>query len=85
MTYQDESKPSAERDTEAEIRGLQRELAIACEERDMLKKSHPRVLSEPPAMKFAFIAEHRREFKITHMCGMLGVSRSGFFAWLKRQ
>ena len=32
-------KPSAERDTDAEIRRLQRELAIAREERDILKKA----------------------------------------------
>ena len=31
-------KPSAERDVDAEIRRLQRELAIAREERDILKK-----------------------------------------------
>ena len=34
----DELKPSAERESEAEIRRLQRELAIAREERDILKK-----------------------------------------------
>ena len=32
-------KPSAERDVDAEIRRLQRELAIAREERDILKKA----------------------------------------------
>ena len=35
----DELKPSAERESEAEIRRLQRELAIAREERDILKKA----------------------------------------------
>ena len=35
----DELKPSAEREAEAEIRRLQRELAIAREERDILKKA----------------------------------------------
>ena len=35
-------------------------------------------------MKFDFIAKHRREFSVTRMCKVLGVSRSGFFAWLKR-
>ena len=41
----DELKPSAERESEAEIRRLQRELAIAREERDILKKAI-RVFSE---------------------------------------
>ncbi len=35
----DTLKPSAERDADAEIRRLQRELAIAREERDILKKA----------------------------------------------
>ena len=35
----DELKPSAERESEAEIRRLQRELANAREERDILKKA----------------------------------------------
>ena len=35
----DELKPSAERESEAEIRRLQRELAIAREERDIFKKA----------------------------------------------
>ena len=35
----DSLKPSAERDADAEIRRLQRELAIAREERDILKKA----------------------------------------------
>ena len=35
----DDLKPSAERESEAEIRRLQRELAIAREERDILKKA----------------------------------------------
>ena len=34
-----ELKPSEERDTQAEIRRLKRELAIAREERDILKKA----------------------------------------------
>ena len=35
----DELEPSAERESEAEIRRLQRELAIAREERDILRKA----------------------------------------------
>ena len=35
----DELKPSAEREADAEIRRLQRELSIAREERDILKKA----------------------------------------------
>ena len=35
-------------------------------------------------MKFHFIREHRQEFSLSGMCRVLGVSRSGFFGWLKR-
>ncbi|MDB5299071.1 MAG: insF1, partial [Phycisphaerales bacterium] len=35
-------------------------------------------------MKFAFIQEHPGEFEVERACEALGVSRSGYYAWLKR-
>ena len=35
-------------------------------------------------MKYRFIRKHRQEFSVSRMCRVLNVSRSGFFAWLKR-
>lgn len=35
-------------------------------------------------MKYRFIRKHRQEFSVSRMCRVLDVSRSGFFAWLKR-
>ena len=35
-------------------------------------------------MKFAFIAKHRAVWPAGWMCGALGVSRGGFYAWLTR-
>jgi putative transposase len=35
-------------------------------------------------VKFAFIKEHRRTWPVVVICRVLKVSRSGFFAWLKR-
>ena len=35
-------------------------------------------------MKFSFIAKHRGIWPAGWLCGALGVSRGGFYAWLKR-
>jgi len=35
-------------------------------------------------MKYRFISEHRETFKVGRMCKQLNVSRSGYYAWLKR-
>ncbi len=35
-------------------------------------------------MKYAFIHAHRQEFRITRLCHVLQVSRSGFYAWQGR-
>ena len=35
-------------------------------------------------MKFSFIAKHRGAWPAGWLCGALGVSRSGFYAWLTR-
>jgi putative transposase len=35
-------------------------------------------------LKYAFIKAHRSLFSIAAMCRVLGVQRSGFYAWLKQ-
>ena len=35
-------------------------------------------------MKFGFVAKHRGSWPVNLMCEALGVSRSGFYAWLVR-
>ena len=35
-------------------------------------------------MKFSFIAKHRGIWPAAWLCGALGVSRGGFYAWLTR-
>jgi len=35
-------------------------------------------------VKFAFIAKHRGIWPADWLCGALGVSRGGFYAWLRR-
>ena len=35
-------------------------------------------------MKFGFIAKHRGFWPVRFLCEALGVSRSGFYAWITR-
>lgn len=35
-------------------------------------------------MKYAFIRNNRRRFRLTRLCSALGVSRSGYYEWLGR-
>lgn len=36
-------------------------------------------------MKYGFIQRHQQEFRLTRLCRVLQVSRSGFYAWQRRQ
>ena len=36
-------------------------------------------------MRYACIREHAKEFRVALMCRVLGVARSGYYAWLKRK
>ncbi|WP_295691596.1 IS3 family transposase [uncultured Maricaulis sp.] len=66
-----------------EVRRLKREVARLKAERDILKKGRG-LLRQGPAVMFGFIAKHRGIWPVSWMCGALGVSRSGFHAWLIR-
>ena len=63
-----------------EIARLKREVIKLKAERDILKKSRG-LLREGIDVKFGFIAK-RRDLAGRWLCGALGVSRGGFYAWL---
>jgi transposase InsO family protein len=37
------------------------------------------------AMRYQFIAQHRKEYPVSRQCRVLGVSRSAYYAWAMRQ
>ncbi|MCO6388232.1 IS3 family transposase [Aliihoeflea sp. 40Bstr573] len=78
------SKPSVSTDDDqaAEIRRLKKELARVTEERDILKKAN-RVFRQGCKVRYAFVAQHRQQFKVRAMCRCLRIRPSGFYAWLK--
>jgi transposase-like protein len=79
---------SRQTETEAELRPLRRENEILRQERDILR-SHGclrQTSGTPrPAVTFAFIKDHEREFKVKIMCRVLDASYGGYYAWLRRQ
>ncbi|MGC8487521.1 MAG: IS3 family transposase [Clostridia bacterium] len=64
------------RDLERQVRDLQEENAI-------LKKRDAH-LRQRPEVRFRFIKNHRFTFSVTKMCQVLQVSRSGYYAWVRR-
>src|SRR5699024_11711261 len=41
-------------------------------------------LYQRPEVIYTFIVKHRHEFRVSKMCKILGVSKSGYYQWLKR-
>ncbi|MFM8584300.1 MAG: IS3 family transposase [Planctomycetaceae bacterium] len=68
---------------EAEVLRLRAENERLRMEREILKKATA-FLREGVAMRYAFIEEHRQQWPIAVVCEVLGVSRSGFYAWRRR-
>ena len=68
---------------QAEIARLKREVTRLKAERDILKKAAAYFAKELTS-KFSFIAKHRGIWPADWLCGALGVSRGGFYAWLTR-
>jgi putative transposase len=66
-----------------EIARLKREVIKLKAERDILKKAAA-YFCEGIDVKFGIIAKHRGIWPADWLCGALGVSRGGFYAWLTR-
>ncbi|UQA57104.1 IS3 family transposase [Polyangium aurulentum] len=74
-----EALTDAERE---ELVRLRRDVKRLQMEREIPKKSGG-LLREGERVKFAFIAAEKAFFPVSVLCDVLGVSRSGFYAWSK--
>ena len=68
---------------QAEIDRLRKEVAKLKMERDILKKAAA-YFRQGIDVRFDFVAKHRVAWPVGLICETLGVSRSGFYAWLSR-
>ncbi|MDO9019375.1 MAG: IS3 family transposase [Myxococcales bacterium] len=68
---------------QAELERLRKEVARLKMERDILKKGRG-LLRQGVDVRFDFVAKHRVVWPVGLICEALGVSRSGFYAWLSR-
>ncbi|MDE0100828.1 MAG: IS3 family transposase [Bryobacterales bacterium] len=74
-------------DERKELRRLRRVLRRVRMERDILAESSSLVRSGDrfdPVSVFKFVRARRRRWPVGCMCRVLGVSTSGYYAWLKR-
>jgi transposase len=69
--------------SDAEIRHLVRENELLRRERDIFKKSSGHLLTKRDD-KYCFMRTHRTEYMVEDMSRALDVSKSGFYAWLRR-
>jgi putative transposase len=69
--------------TKREARHLQREINEIATDVAILKKSSSYFLPKK-RMKYIFIAAQEDQFQVNRMCSVLGVGRSGYYAWRKR-
>ncbi|WP_422098433.1 IS3 family transposase [Variovorax sp.] len=69
-------------EAKSEILRLRAQMRRVEEERDLLKKSRA-VRCQGARVKYRFMNEHRHEYPLAMMCGVLQVARAGFYAWLQ--
>ncbi|HDB7619045.1 IS3 family transposase [Pseudomonas aeruginosa] len=76
-------KTQQDADLQRENQQLRAELRRVEEERDILKKAAG-VLCQGVRARYGFMHAHQHEFRITTMCRVLKVERSGYYAWLAK-
>ena len=87
MREDEVKKRSKETDKDHELRRLKAEVSRLREERDILKKAAALVRCGEriyPQEGYAFMKAHQAEHSISIMSRVLKLSRTGYYAWLKR-
>jgi len=77
-----------EKQQAAEIAALKRQLIDQKEELDIVKKLQRislKTCTDTLLAKYAFVLEYQQSFRITTLCRVLQVSRSGFYVWQNRR
>ena len=76
-----------EKQQAVEIDRLKRQLKDKDEEVEILKKLQRISLKNCPdwsVAKYEFVADHRVSYSLRRLCGVLNVTRGGFYAWQER-
>jgi putative transposase len=61
-----------------------KEVASGCNRGARHIKKSNKYLLQSPAMKYRFIQEHRKEFRLGKVCKVLEVSKSGYHKYVRR-
>ncbi|MCX8834550.1 IS3-like element ISVpa2 family transposase [Vibrio parahaemolyticus] len=81
----DTSTSQREKDLAAEVAKLKRQLAEQTEELDIGKKGRHLLREKSKVDCYEFMLEHLLCFNVVRMAKVFGVSRSGFYYWIKHR
>ncbi|MCR9977540.1 IS3 family transposase [Vibrio parahaemolyticus] len=81
----DASTSQREKDLAAEVAKLKRQLAEQTEELDIGKKGRHLLREKSKVDCYEFMLEHLLCFNVVRMAKVFGVSRSGFYYWIKHR
>ncbi|HAS3629906.1 TPA: IS3 family transposase [Vibrio cholerae] len=81
----DTSTSQREKNLAAEVAKLKRQLAEQAEELDIGKKGRHLLREKSKVDSYEFMLEHLLCFSAVHMAKVFGVSRSGFYYWIKHR
>ncbi|MEI7988712.1 MAG: transposase [Chloroflexota bacterium] len=70
-------------ETQARTRQLERENALLEQDKEILKSAGE--VPQGRQMKYGFIEKYQKNYSVGRLCMVMGVSRSGYYAWKKRK